>query len=1115
MRKTFKFKRWMAFLLAFILTATTCMSSADAFLWATDENVEETAASPEEPKPAEETQVVDLSDPAPQDEDEPGDGQTPAEESPEVQEPTEPEEVPPAEEPTVEDVADAPQEDPAGDMPDEGTEPVADEVNDEETVAPDTSQTPNGEKIGTSDEELSNDVAEEQYKVEFIISEGLTLQLVMVNGEVKDGSTLTVGKDEAIVFEIASTVGTPIVMSGESRLYPESRQGNVSTYEETISADTNIIVTGESEPEQPSVDPDIPEEEADIKVKAESMVLASGESTIVSAYDDETNELIANENISWSSSDETVAVVDESGKVTAKDVNESLNVTITGSRKDKENCSGSVTIRVDKLSITTFSLSSNKTVLVVGDRMVVTTTIVPDTISDMTVAWSSSDESVATIDANGNVEAVSAGTVVITGISNYDGVSTDNIVLTIEDQKVTDLKITGMSEGEYLIVGKTKQLGTKITPDDAVDKKVSWSSSDESVATVDQNGKVTAVKQGKAFITAENESSGVYDKVEIQVYASTPKTQEIKIWVTNRDEDKKISVNVPADGTPVNISDVIPATYINGSNEYTFTGVVRHNQYSTNAVWGNICKEPLVKRLKFVSSRVPWSDGSIQYSSSESGDDFVTISKSICAFYELVYDDAKDMKVIVGDWPYADGASIGENKKTITIQVIDKENGQALYGPKKMRYSDGSKGYYGKIKLSYDQSVYEPDGYDITKNDQSTDQYIVEDDGISVQFENNNQLESYVVTLYVRPRMLEVRYDANGGSGDVPVSEKYKAGTSVVVSANPQPSRAGYVFGGWQYGGGTYKGGESFTMPSEDVQFLAKWIPEGSAIKYIVNNPAWGRVTNPSEVIVEGVSPKGSYAIPVSADYQFVGWYKDDKLLSTEQQIIPSEQGVYEARFEELIPITQITINAASLIATYDGKVKRVSGFNESQDQAGNILVTVNGRTFRVEGLSASAEGTNVSDSKDVVIEGEYRVFEVKSDKDVTDRITLIRNNGKLTIQKRIVTLKSADLKKVYDGTPLRNEDHALQVETGWVGDQGATYSFTGVQTEVGESPNSFTYEFKGGTDENNYMINKSDGKLEVTQSDAEIVVTTTGGTFTYDGKPHGATVEVSELPDG
>ena len=162
MRKTFKFMRWMAFLLAFILTATTCMSSADAFLWATDTNVEDTAAQPEETKPVEETQVVDLSNPPPSDSNGADDVQAPVEEeTPEqVQAPQEESAGEPQDGETADDADETQQTEPGADLPgdDDVMTPAGDDVT-EEPKNPET-QAPEGEedsdKISGSSEETAD-----------------------------------------------------------------------------------------------------------------------------------------------------------------------------------------------------------------------------------------------------------------------------------------------------------------------------------------------------------------------------------------------------------------------------------------------------------------------------------------------------------------------------------------------------------------------------------------------------------------------------------------------------------------------------------------------------------------------------------------------------------------------------------------------------------------------------------------------------------------------------------------------------------------------------------------------------------------------------------------------
>ena len=104
-------------------------------------------------------------------------------------------------------------------------------------------------------------------------------------------------------------------------------------------------------------------------------------------------------------------------------------------------------------------------------------------------------------------------------------------------------------------------------------------------------------------------------------------------------------------------------------------------------------------------------------------------------------------------------------------------------------------------------------------------------------------------------------------------------------------------------------------------------------------------------------------------------------------------------------------------------------------------------------------------------------------------------------ITKRNVTLTSGSASKVYDKTALTKDEVTVSGD-GFAKDEGATYTVTGSQTEVGESKNTFTYELKSNTKASNYNITKELGDLIVTAQDGEVVVTITGhsDTVDYDG---------------
>ena len=113
--------------------------------------------------------------------------------------------------------------------------------------------------------------------------------------------------------------------------------------------------------------------------------------------------------------------------------------------------------------------------------------------------------------------------------------------------------------------------------------------------------------------------------------------------------------------------------------------------------------------------------------------------------------------------------------------------------------------------------------------------------------------------------------------------------------------------------------------------------------------------------------------------------------------------------------------------------------------------------------------------------------------------------SGKTTttyqITKRDVTLTSGSASRVYNKEALTNGEVTVSGD-GFATNEGATYTVTGSQTEVGESKNTFTYELKSNTTASNYNITKAEGDLKVTAEDGEVVVTITGrsDTVDYDG---------------
>ena len=216
--------------------------------------------------------------------------------------------------------------------------------------------------------------------------------------------------------------------------------------------------------------------------------------------------------IEWTSSDESVATVDATGMVVAVSAGEA---DITASVTDSEmSAVCKVTVKVAAKDITVPDNLDVK--LNDGNETTVEATVSPADATDVKVSYASTDEAVATVDKDGRVQVLQPG--------ECDIVTT----LTQEDKKVVEKKthikayyeVEGITldktEG-ILTAGNTVALNATVLPEEIADETtVTWTSSDEKVATVDENGKVTAIAAGEATITANaGEKSATY-KLTVQ-----------------------------------------------------------------------------------------------------------------------------------------------------------------------------------------------------------------------------------------------------------------------------------------------------------------------------------------------------------------------------------------------------------------------------------------------------------------------------------------------------------------------------------------------------------------------------------------------------------------------
>lgn len=193
---------------------------------------------------------------------------------------------------------------------------------------------------------------------------------------------------------------------------------------------------------------------------------------------------------SWTSSNKKIAAVNSSGKVTAKKAG---SATITVTLASGTAAKLKLTVQEAAVKTTKISIAFKKVTLAIGKKRTLTPVVTPITTQDK-VTYKTSNKKVVTVDAKGNIKAVKSGTAVITIKSGSKSVK-----VTVTVPAIQPTKITGVPSSKSLKKGKTYTLKPKLSPKGA-ESKVTYTSSNKKVATVNSKGKVKAKGKGTAVI---------------------------------------------------------------------------------------------------------------------------------------------------------------------------------------------------------------------------------------------------------------------------------------------------------------------------------------------------------------------------------------------------------------------------------------------------------------------------------------------------------------------------------------------------------------------------------------------------------------------------------------
>ncbi len=374
-----------------------------------------------------------------------------------------------------------------------------------------------------------------------------------------------------------------------------------------------------------------------------------------------------------------------------------------------------------------------------------------------------------------------------------------------------------------------------------------------------------------------------------------------------------------------------------------------------------------------------------------------------------------------------------------------------------------------------------------------------------------------------------------------------KGSTQTVKS---EPTREGYKFTGWTIEGlpdtTALKSGDTFAMPAGNVTITANWqellsyrvkyLEKGTEVQLadpIIQYGEQGGTASADAKTIDGYHladgcPSHIEKTFGSGDDDIIFWYEKDSveysvnyyLNGTEQKVADSEtksapwgtQIKASDLAKDIDGYTAVPNQDATITVNRDGSNSiNIYYYQNVSIKANSAEVTYNGKDQSVSGFTGAPEGADFSGitvGANGTDAGTYPAQFAEGTVGNVDKtkkyIVASVENGSLVIGKAKVTLKSADLSKAYDGTALENGATALETESGFAEGEGATYEFAGSQTLVGSSDNAFTYTLNEGTKAENYDIEKTEGKLTVTDREEadkdEITVTANSATETYDG---------------
>ena len=257
----------------------------------------------------------------------------------------------------------------------------------------------------------------------------------------------------------------------------------------------------------------------DLSLDKHSIELAIGETSSITATI--TPKTASNKTLTWTSSKPAVATVDESGNIKALTAGSTV---VTCASNDGSGKTDTCVVQVMSILAKSITISPYVNSIAEEGTVQLTANLFPGNITSTKVAWSSNDEDIAKVDANGLVTGTGGGIAVIRA-SSTDGSNIYGSAVVSVKAKIAAKSVNIKIDDFELLLGDSTVLALSFNPSDATNTATTWKSSDSTVATIDKDGKIVGIKLGETNITGT--AGGKSDTITVSVVSTLTKSGKV------------------------------------------------------------------------------------------------------------------------------------------------------------------------------------------------------------------------------------------------------------------------------------------------------------------------------------------------------------------------------------------------------------------------------------------------------------------------------------------------------------------------------------------------------------------------------------------------------------